>query len=68
MTRKLPRAGIDRVYRDELLGHVQQGMDRHYSQPDFEKDLRTAMAKWTSWLKAEIEVASANVDQTVDQT
>jgi integrase len=61
------RAGVPDVYRRALMGHVQKGMDRHYTHPDFEKDLRAAMEKYTSWLKAELEAARQSVDQTVDQ-
>ena len=51
----MARAGVPDVYRRALLGHKQKGMDRHYVHPDFEKDLRAAMEKYTRWLKAEIE-------------
>ena len=64
----MARAGVPDVYRRALLGHVQQGMDRHYVHPDFEKDLRAAMEKYTSWLKNEIAAQKQSVDQTVDQT
>ena len=67
----MARAEIDIVYRDALLGHVQKGMDRHYMNPDFEKDLRRSMDQWTSWLKNEFEkkrdLKKVIVDQTVDQ-
>ncbi len=63
----MARAGVPDVYRRALLGHKQKGMDRHYVHPDFEKDLRGAMGKYTSWLKAELEAAKQSVDQTVDQ-
>ena len=55
------------VYRRAHLGHKQKGMDRHYVHPDFEKDLRAAMERYTGWLKAELEVAKQSVGQTVDQ-
>ncbi len=42
-------------------------MDRFYVDPNFVEDLRKAMAKWTSWLKAEIEAGKSSVDQIVDQ-
>ena len=64
----MAKAGVPDVYRRALLGHVQQGMDRHYVHPDFEKDLRAAMEKYTSWLKNEIAAQKQSVDQTVDQT
>ena len=60
------RAGVPDVYRRALISHVQKGMDRHYAHPDFEKDLRVAMEKYTGWLKAELEAAKQSVDQTVD--
>ena len=50
----MTRAGVDKAYRDAILGHESQDMDRHYLHPDFKKDLRTAMAKYTSWLQGEI--------------
>ena len=62
----MARAGVADVYRRALLGHTQKGMDRHYVHPDFEKDLRVAMEKYTGWLKAELEAAKQSVDQTVD--
>jgi hypothetical protein len=49
------RAGVQDVYRRAVLGHKQKGMDRHYTHPDFEKDLRAAMTQYTGWLKAELE-------------
>jgi len=63
----MARAGVQDVYRRALLGHKQKGMDRHYVHPDFEKDLRAAMEKYTGWLKAELETARQSVDQNVDQ-
>ena len=63
----MARAGVQDVYRRALLGHKQKGMDRHYVHPDFEKDLRAAMEKYTGWLEAELEAARQSVDQTVDQ-
>ena len=56
------RAGIDAVYRNAILGHSQQGMDKHYMKPS-DEDLHTAMEKFSSWLQAEI----ASVDHMVDQ-
>jgi integrase len=63
----MARAGVQDVYRRALLGHKQKGMDRHYVHPDFEKDLRAAMEKYTGWLKADLEATKQSVDQTVDQ-
>ena len=55
-------AGVDRVYRDIILGHSLQGMDIHYIAPS-DDDLKKAMVKYTNWLDSRIE----NVDQSVDQ-
>ncbi len=59
----MARGGIDKAYRDAILGHESQDMDRHYLHPDFERDLRVAMEKYHSWLEEEI----TNVTQTVTQ-
>jgi len=60
----MARAGIDKAYRDAILGHESQDMDRHYLHPDFDKDLRLAMEKYHSWLKEEIEsVATTSATQ-----
>ena len=37
-------AGIDKVYRDMILGHSLRGMDIHYMSPS-EDDLHRAMGK-----------------------
>ena len=55
-------AGMDKTYRDLILGHSLEGMDRHYIKPS-EETLRQAMAKYTSWLDEKLET----VDHTVDQ-
>jgi len=59
----MARAGVDKAYRDTILGHESQDMDRHYLHPDFEKDLRVAMEKYHGWLTEEI----ANVTHLVTQ-
>lgn len=56
------RAGIDEVYRNAILGHSQQGMDKHYMKPS-DEDIHSAMEKYSSWLQGEI----ASVDHIVDQ-
>lgn len=53
-------AGIDKTYRDLILGHSLQGMDAHYISPD-EKILIREMTKYVKWL----EVISENVTQSV---
>ena len=46
-------AGIDKVYRDTILGHSLKGTDIHYIVPS-DEDLRTAMDKYTEWLDDQI--------------
>ncbi|MGB6379035.1 MAG: tyrosine-type recombinase/integrase [Syntrophobacteria bacterium] len=58
----MARAGIDKVYRDTILGHSLQGMDKNYLKPS-DEDLHSAIEKYSSWLQAEI----ASVDHIVDQ-
>ncbi|MDD2901562.1 MAG: tyrosine-type recombinase/integrase [Syntrophales bacterium] len=47
-------AGVDKVYRDTILGHSLQGMDAHYISPS-EDDLHQAMARYTEWLDGQIK-------------
>ncbi len=47
-------AGVDKVYRDTILGHSLHGMDVHYMAPS-EEDLHRAMAVYTAWLDAQIQ-------------
>jgi integrase len=53
-------AGVDKVYRDLILGHALQGMDRVYINPA-EDTIRQAMDRYTAWLDAEL----ANVAKTL---
>lgn len=55
-------AGMDKVYRDKIMGHSLMGMDAHYLAPS-EEDLHRAMAIYTSWLDAQIANASQNASQ-----
>ncbi len=55
-------AGVDKVYRDTILGHSLQGIDAHYMAPS-EEDLHRAMAKYTEWLDGQMK----SVDHIVDQ-
>jgi integrase len=59
----MARAGVDKAYRDAILGHESQDMDRHYLHPDFEKDLRAAMEKYHTWLREEIQNVTHSVTQ-----
>jgi integrase len=56
-------AGIDRVYRDMILGYSLRGMDLHYTSPS-DDDLHGAMAKYTEWLDSQLDLQS--VDHNVD--
>ena len=56
-------AGIDSALRNALLGHSQDGMDKHYVHPSKE-DLQNAMEKYTNWFDGEV---AKSVDQSVDQ-
>jgi len=53
-------AGLDKAYRDVLLGHSLKDMDVHYLVPT---KLQEAMDEFTRWFDQQI----ANVDQSVDQ-
>lgn len=55
-------AGVDKVYRDTILGHSLRGMDVHYMSPS-EDDLHRAMAKYTEWFDGQ----TANVSETVSK-
>ena len=57
-------AGVDKVYRDTILGHSLEGMDNYYIHPS-EENLKGAMEKYTSWLDSQL--LNANVDQNVNQ-
>jgi len=57
------KAGIDKVYRDIILGHSLTGMDAYYMAPTID-DLKNVMNKYTNWLDCQLELQ--NVDQTVD--
>jgi integrase len=50
----MARAGVDKAYRDAILGHEPQDMDSHYMRPSGD-DLKGAMAKYGIWLKEQDE-------------
>jgi integrase len=58
------KAGLEKEYRDTILGHSLKGMDVHYLVLD-ETALAEAMNKFTKWVDGQLE--SANVDHSVDQ-
>ena len=47
-------AGVEKVYRDKIVGHTLQGMDLNYLVPS-EDDLRMAMQKYTDWLDDQLK-------------
>jgi hypothetical protein len=47
-------AGVDKVYRDTILGHSLKGMDIYYMAPS-EDDLHRAMGIYTEWLDAQMQ-------------
>ena len=55
-------AGVDKVYRDTILGHSLHGMDVHYISPS-EDDLHRAMEIYTAWLDAQIQSVAHFVAQ-----
>jgi len=63
----MAQAGVDKSFRDTILGHSLRGMDRHYIKPSDEM-LTDAMDTYTHWLDAQIETFRKNVDHSVDQT
>jgi integrase len=58
-------AGVDKVYRDTILGLTLVGMDVHYMAPT-EETLTKAMGRYTAWLDDQMRALSENVDQNVD--
>jgi integrase len=54
------KAGIDKIYRDKIVGHSPRDMDLHYMVPS-DSDLRQAMDKFTAWLDSEIFRVSQSV-------
>jgi len=56
-------AGVDKVYRDTILGHSLTGMDVHYISPS-EENLKQAMAKYTAWLDTQFENVSHLVNNS----
>ena len=59
-------AGIQKEYRDTILGHSLKGMDRHYIVPTREP-LTEAMQQYTEWLDGQVGACLENGDQIGDQ-
>ena len=47
------KAGVDKVYRDLILGHSLTGMDVHYLAPT-DNDLKKAICKFTEWIDIKV--------------
>lgn len=62
----MAQAGIDKSFRDTILGHSLKGMERHYIKPTVEM-LTDAMGKYTRWLDGQVEIKRKDVDHFVDQ-
>jgi integrase len=58
----MDRAGVSESVRKAIVGHSQNGMDRHYIRPG-DEDLTRAIELYTAWFDTQV----ANVDQNVDQ-
>jgi integrase len=55
-------AGMDKAFRDKIMGHSLMGMDVHYLAPS-EEDLHHAMAIYTSWLDTQFANDRQNASQ-----
>jgi integrase len=55
-------AGVDKAYRDMILGHALQGMDAHYLRT-VESRLTDAMERYTAWIDAQFESVAHTVAQ-----
>ena len=50
------KAGVNKVYRDLILGHSLRGMDAYYIKPD-DDDLKQAMDVYTVWYDEQLDAA-----------
>lgn len=55
-------AGVDKVYRDTIIGHSLKGMDVHYTVPS-DEDLKGAMDVYTAWVDRQIEAAKKKAEE-----
>jgi integrase len=55
-------AGVSESRRKAILGHSQNGVDRHYLRPE-DAELREAMGRFTAWFDAQIASVTQNVTQ-----
>jgi hypothetical protein len=57
-------AGVDKVYRDALVGHSLKGMDVHYLVLS-DESLKNAMDVYTRWLDKNIAEAQNLLTKTL---
>jgi integrase len=62
----MARAGVGDVFRNVILGHSLQGMDKHYISLT-DEDLKQAMAVYTAWLDDEIAKVNQSVNQATNE-
>jgi integrase len=58
-------AGVQKTYRDVIVGHRLKGMDIHYIKPS-EDDLCRAMDQYTMWFDSQVESVSKTVSKAVN--
>jgi integrase len=61
------KAGVNKIYRDLLLGHSLEGMDVNYIvESGLEEELRQAMEQYAEWLGRQFQqFADQNADQVI---
>lgn len=47
------KAGIDKIYRDKIVGHSLRDMDVHYIVPS-DSDLQKSIEKFTEWFDRKV--------------
>ncbi len=65
------KAGVNKVYRDLILGHSLQGMDAHYIvESGLEGRMRQAMDHYATWLENQFKngLGQQNGQQTAETT
>jgi integrase len=61
----MARAGVDKVFRDTILGHSLKGMDAYYIKPS-EEDLYKAMSQYESWVNGQLKKCYPSVTQAAE--
>ena len=56
------KAGVNKVYRDLILGHSLHGMDKNYiAETGLEDELRQAGILYSGWLQTQLESVAQSV-------